>query len=287
MLALVTAIAVEHASDEVLPWSTAWPAYGSLLAALAPSFIASWFAMRFLRAVESRRVSARLAFWRPRLPLGTLVFHALFVVACFAVLLAPGFLADSQEPGFEANFQEPDVEANFRKDVLVLILAGGSLSLLAFIPAGFVLIATAQVHPRRGVDAFISYATQDVKHAREVQQLLEREGASTFIAALDLEPGKNWSAELRTQLVSCDELITIVTPEALTSRWVQNEAAAAWALDKRNTPLLVDVSPEELPPFLKERQSIPIAPRAELEAFARALAARTRKGLLRPSGDEG
>src|SRR5437764_14322623 len=59
-------------------------------------------------------------------------------------------------------------------------------------------------------------------------------------------PGDVLSRKLKTSLVVC-----LLTPNSMKSPWVLFELGAAWGLSKRVMPILVGLTPAELPAALK------------------------------------
>ncbi len=68
-----------------------------------------------------------------------------------------------------------------------------------------------------------------------------------FYSPEDIEKGENWNQRLSTELTSCNYGLVCLTPENLTSVWINFEAGAIVnALDSRLAALLIGLNPSEL-----------------------------------------
>ena len=72
-----------------------------------------------------------------------------------------------------------------------------------------------------------------------------------FLDACDLASGRSWPTDLQAALDRAAQLVLVVTPEALASRWVLREVNAFLAAGKKRLHLLKLVA-TPLPPFLEE-----------------------------------
>lgn len=86
---------------------------------------------------------------------------------------------------------------------------------------------------------------------KEIQAL----GADTFIDAVDIHKGDIFEDEIREALDSCDELVVLLTPEAMERAYVWVEVGAAWVQKKRIVGVLYrlsagDISTRERTPAL-------------------------------------
>lgn len=94
---------------------------------------------------------------------------------------------------------------------------------------------------------FISHSSTDSWIARKVAEDLERLGITVFLDAKDLESGDVFDEAISEEIRRTDEMLVIISPAALKSMWVILEFGAAQVLRKRLIPILVNVSPNELP----------------------------------------
>jgi omega-amidase len=105
-------------------------------------------------------------------------------------------------------------------------------------------------------DVFLSYAASDDSSARALVQRAENQGLTVFFAPKSLQFGTNFSEEIRSALMSSRELWLLMTPQVVGSEWVTTEWGAAWALRKLIVPILLRVSPSQLPERLREVQAV-------------------------------
>lgn len=97
-------------------------------------------------------------------------------------------------------------------------------------------------------DVFISYASQNEKEAERIKNTLETKGLSCYMSSKNLDGGDGFSDKIKTALQSSRELCLLYTPISKRSSWVTTEWGAAWALNKRITPVLLDLSYEDILP---------------------------------------
>lgn len=112
--------------------------------------------------------------------------------------------------------------------------------------------------------AFISYSSKDEETAEILHRVLETAGIDTFMAALSIEPGKNWSETILENLSKATWVFFLATRNSCESQTVQQELGAAVATDKTIISLLVDISPEKLPGWVDGYQAVDIRKSPEL-----------------------
>jgi TIR domain len=105
-------------------------------------------------------------------------------------------------------------------------------------------------------DVFISYASADSSEANQIYDAIVGRDKKAFLAGKSLKPGEDFADEIRQALISSRELWLLVSPASLKSDWVLSEWGAAWALDKKITPILHRCSPENLPDRIRRLQCI-------------------------------
>ena len=107
---------------------------------------------------------------------------------------------------------------------------------------------------------FISHFSGDTWLARQFGRELQRLGVETFLDADVVETGDAFDETIRRNLLSADEVLVLLTPEALERPYVWVETAAAWLQGKRIAGILYRVSlaqlttREGIPAFLKHTQ---------------------------------
>jgi len=94
---------------------------------------------------------------------------------------------------------------------------------------------------------FISYSSTDHWIASKVREDIGKLGVEVFLDRREIESGDEIDEQIRRHLREADEILLLVSPAALRSHWVMMEVGAARMLGKRLVPILVNVSPNELP----------------------------------------
>lgn len=94
---------------------------------------------------------------------------------------------------------------------------------------------------------FISYSSRDRWVARRISDDLAARAIETFLDEKDIETGDSIDDTIQSNLNECDELLMLLSPEALRSHWVMLEVGGAKALRKRLIPVLLHVGVNELP----------------------------------------
>jgi TIR domain len=72
-------------------------------------------------------------------------------------------------------------------------------------------------------DIFLSYANEDVEHARVLAEALQRVGWSVWWDH-HIPPGKSWAEVIEREIMSAGCVIVLWSQHAVRSQWVQNEA---------------------------------------------------------------
>lgn len=126
--------------------------------------------------------------------------------------------------------------------------------------------------------AFLSYAHRYRPWVKVLQQNLEtclkatgRRPWKAFLDETDLGSGASWVGQLQVGLGRAEQLVLVVTPEALASAWVEKEwqsfLAADGAEGRLHLAMLVETP---LPPFLAQIQCVDFQPGGE-PAYYRAV----------------
>ena len=105
-------------------------------------------------------------------------------------------------------------------------------------------------------DLFISFSSANKQEANQVADQVKELGLRCFLSEKQLEYGDIWDEEIRRALLSSREICVLATKAAVRSEWVTTEWGAAWVLEKRITPVLVDLQPSELPDRLRRSQAV-------------------------------
>jgi hypothetical protein len=90
---------------------------------------------------------------------------------------------------------------------------------------------------------FISHASEKQTSAHRLKDALANYQIAAFVAHDDIEPTKEWQAEIETALRTMDALAAIISPAFLSSRWCDQEVGIAVGRGKLVVPLRVGSDP--------------------------------------------
>jgi hypothetical protein len=94
---------------------------------------------------------------------------------------------------------------------------------------------------------FVSHATADKWIAKTICEKIDAvPGCSTFRDDRDIGGGERIATALQAELVRSDELLLLLTPASLASRWVTLEVGAAWGLGMRIVPVCYNTSIDQV-----------------------------------------
>lgn len=102
---------------------------------------------------------------------------------------------------------------------------------------------------------FLSHPSAVKKGAHAIKAALGFYGVAAFVAHDDIEPTKEWQAEIESALRTMDALAAILTPDFLTSRWCDQEVGVAMGRGKLVVPLRAGADPHG---FLGKYQGIQV-----------------------------
>lgn len=104
--------------------------------------------------------------------------------------------------------------------------------------------------------AFISYSVKDEVIAEQLYGVMTRMGITTFMAGISIEPGKKWAQTIFNNLKSANWIFFIASKNACKSQAVQQELGASIIQEKTIIPILIDITPKELPGWINRYQAI-------------------------------
>jgi hypothetical protein len=104
---------------------------------------------------------------------------------------------------------------------------------------------------------FISHTSANGANASALQESLTPFGVSGFVAHVDIEPTKEWEAEIFKALQTMDALVAILTPDFPNSKWCDQEVGIAFGLDRLVIPLRAGIDPYG---FMARHQAITCSP---------------------------
>jgi len=97
------------------------------------------------------------------------------------------------------------------------------------------------------------------------------------MAERDLAGGDKWQPEIRHALTGATEVVLVLTPNSIGSKWVMIEAGAAWALEKTITPCVAFVDLKTLPEPISQHQARSISTEEEKRKVVAEIRARLDK----------
>ena len=112
--------------------------------------------------------------------------------------------------------------------------------------------------------AFISYSVKDDHLAKGLYSAMTMAGIETFLAGISIDPGNNWTDTIFEKLNKSDWVFFLASKNSCNSQAVQQELGASLIQKKTIIPLLVDITPEELPGWVGNHQAIDLRSSPEL-----------------------
>jgi ferredoxin len=133
---------------------------------------------------------------------------------------------------------------------------------------------------------FISHNTEeDGGFARRLANDLRQLGLRVWIAPDSIRPGEDWVDAINRGLEESSHMVVVLTPAALSSRWVRKETSAAISLERRGRIELIplEVKPCTVPALWDSYQTVSL--RHDYQAGLEQLTRKLGWGVA-PSGPE-
>src|SRR5208282_6168901 len=138
----------------------------------------------------------------------------------------------------------------------------------------------------RQFDVFFSHDQVDESWVKRLKSALVERGFKSWLACDEIGGGQRFPSAIRRGMETCAAVAVVVSPESMSSKWVEEEYI--WALELSNKsdvvlpiiPLLLRTA--ELPGILSTRQFVDFRDEAKFDAGVEKLLAE-----LRPSGASG
>jgi formylglycine-generating enzyme required for sulfatase activity len=105
---------------------------------------------------------------------------------------------------------------------------------------------------------FVSYSKKDKTFAHKLADDLEAAGYDIWIDR-EIEGGVEWRKTIEEKLRAAREVIVIISPNSIVSKWVNHEATIAHGMNKKIFPLLIEPIDVELPLWLDKTQWIDVS----------------------------
>ncbi len=133
-------------------------------------------------------------------------------------------------------------------------------------------------------DVFFSHDQVDESWVKRVKSALVERGFKSWLACDEIGPGQRFPTAIRRGMETCAAVAVVVSPESISSKWVEEELD--WALELSNKsgiklpliPLLLRTA--ELPGTLSSHQLVDFRDEAKFDAGVKKLLAQLRQ--LRP-----
>ncbi len=105
--------------------------------------------------------------------------------------------------------------------------------------------------------AFFSYSEVDIATMHQVRGILLRSGITVWTNKTDIQTGEVFEEAINRGIEQADNIVYLISPDALTSHYCQQEIDYALSLNKRIIPLLIrTIDLEEIPPVIRALQFI-------------------------------
>src|SRR5512139_2725826 len=89
---------------------------------------------------------------------------------------------------------------------------------------------------------FISHSSKDSPFARQLVDRLSAAGLPIWIAPDSIEPGEEWVDAIERGLTASTHLVLLISPAAITSRWVKLEMSAGIRLSVEGRLRIIPVN---------------------------------------------
>jgi TIR domain-containing protein len=86
---------------------------------------------------------------------------------------------------------------------------------------------------------FISYSRKDIDFVRKLAGDLEKAGYDAWWDITDLHGGDDWVRMIPSAIESSDHVIVVLSPNSITSEWVEKEYTQALSLHKKIIPVML------------------------------------------------
>jgi hypothetical protein len=93
---------------------------------------------------------------------------------------------------------------------------------------------------------FISHSSKEPWIARQIAKEVRAAGAVPWVDVNDIRGGDDFQEAIMEAIRNCTEAIVLVSPSLVNSQWVSIEIGAVAVQDKRVTPVLNNVTPDQV-----------------------------------------
>lgn len=115
---------------------------------------------------------------------------------------------------------------------------------------------------------FLAYASKDKAVMEKIRNSLRREGFTVWTNTTDIQTGEAFEKAIGRGIEQADNIVYLLSPEALNSDYCQQELNYALSLNKRIIPVLVrETDPQQLPTVLRSLQYIDLTDNIKEEDY--------------------
>ena len=119
---------------------------------------------------------------------------------------------------------------------------------------------------------FLAFAEADQTIMQQIRKSLMREGITVWSFQTDVKTGKDFQTEINRGIAGADNIIYLLSPEAIKSEYCQQEIAYALSLNKRIIPLLISATHlTEIPTEIRNLQFIDLTTESYQETIDKLL----------------
>ncbi len=118
-------------------------------------------------------------------------------------------------------------------------------------------------------DVFLSYSRRDGEFVHRLSTALDVRGKDVWLDTGSIADGEVFPQAIRSAIETSDAFLFVITPEAVSSAYCEQEVSYARELGKRIVPVLRRSVPDsEIPPEIRERNWIPFTEDIEFDSAA-------------------
>ncbi|MEM9806001.1 MAG: TIR domain-containing protein [Cyanobacteria bacterium P01_D01_bin.56] len=115
---------------------------------------------------------------------------------------------------------------------------------------------------------FLAYAYEDKEVMEKIRDSLRREGFTVWTNTSDIKTGEAFEKAIQRGVEQADNILYLISPDALDSEYCQHEINYASSLNKRIIPVLVRSTPQDqLPDTLRQLQYIDLTDNVKDEDY--------------------
>ena len=115
-------------------------------------------------------------------------------------------------------------------------------------------------------DVFVSYSRRDAEFVRRLADSISERGKEVWLDTEGIADGEVFPEAIKRAIEQSDTFLFVITPDAVSSAYCENEVEYARDMQKRIVPVLREPVPDaELPAEIRDRNWIPFTEDAEFD----------------------